>query len=153
MIRCSALFCKLFRIKKSSDTLYLDFIGKFNPSKEACPFCRASGTLTPFASYKRNVVDIVDGTTVYNCITVQRMICSSCGHTHAVLPDFLIPYCQYSLPFVLRVLWNYFTGSKTIAELCEQVQITSSMLYRWKALFLNVERQIRCSMKSQITCS
>ena len=136
MIRCSALFCKLFQIKKSSDTLYADFIGKFSPFKEACPFCHASGTLDSFASYERTVVDIVDGTIVYNRIMVQRLICSSCGHTHAVLPDFLIPYCQYSLPFILRVLWTYFTGNKTIAELCKQVQITPSMLYRWKALFL-----------------
>ena len=136
MIRCSALFCKLFQIKKSSDTLYLDFLGKYNLSREACPFCHTSGTLAPFASYERTVVDIVDETTVYNRITVQRMICSSCGHTHAVLPDFLIPYGQYSLPFILRVLWAYFTSSKTVSELCEQVQITPSMLYRWKALFL-----------------
>ena len=137
MIRCCALFCKLFQINNSSNTLYTDFIGKFRPFQKTCPSCHARGTLTAFSTYERYVVDFdKGGKPEDHRISVQRLVCSGCGHTHAVLPDFIIPYCQYSLLFVLRVLWSYFTRSKTVAELCEVAQITPSMLYRWKILFL-----------------
>ena len=37
--------------------------------------------------------------------------CPVCESTHAVLPDFIIPYCSYSLFFILRVLGSYFFTS------------------------------------------
>lgn len=67
---------------------------------------------------------------------MERVRCRSCGHTHAVLPDWLIPYSTYSLRFILRVLAAYYLGCKTVEELCRRYAISASMLYEWKRLFL-----------------
>ena len=136
MIRLSALFCKLFQIKNTSDILYERFTADFRPENEECPFCHARGNFVSFGSYQRYAVDISDEGSVSHQISVRRVKCKNCSHTHALLPDFLIPYSQHSLSFILRVLFLYFLHYKTVEKLCTWAQITPSMLYRWKALFL-----------------
>lgn len=78
---------------------------------------------------------------VYTSIEVKRVRCGSCGHTHAVLPDFIIPYTTYSLLFILQVLAAYFLGSGIVEELYGRFSITPSMLYQRKASFLS-DREI-----------
>lgn len=78
---------------------------------------------------------------VYTSIKIKRVRCGSCGRTHAVLPDFIIPYTTYSLLFILQVLAAYFLGTRTVEELCRRFSITPSMLYQWKSSFLS-DREI-----------
>ena len=137
MIRLSALFCKLFQIKISSEVLYARFAEGFRLDEEECPFCHAKGNFVSFGTYPRYIVDLIDGKPTCHRISVLRFLCKNCSHTHAILPDFIVPYSQYSLTFILRVLYVYFLQSKSVESLCEWAQITPSMLYRWKALFLN----------------
>jgi len=68
-------------------------------------------------------------------VSIPRVVCSSCGHTHAILPDILIPYGSYSFTFILNVLKEYFKGSTTLISLCSKYQIFPSTLYGWKKLF------------------
>lgn len=136
MIRHSSLFCKCFQIKKTSDALYKMFMDGYDLHHEKCPYCHAKGELSFFSQYDRQVIDLVDNEMVYHTISVQRSVCSNCRRTHAILPDFLIPYCQHSIMFILRVLWLYYTRNLSVAKLCQQTAITPSMLYRWKKLFL-----------------
>ena len=60
------------------------------------------------------------------------MRCKSCGHTHAIIPDYIIPY---SLLFVLRVLGEYFLRKRTVEGMCRRYNITPSMVYSWKRVF------------------
>lgn len=113
---------------------------KFVPEKEVCPACGCKGSCRVHAYYDRFVVDFVKGRSVSSRIRVTRVICS-CGHTHAILPDPLIPYRSYSLFFILRVLTEYFLHLKKVAGLCNTFLITPSMLYRWKKLFLEHRRE------------
>lgn len=108
----------------------------YSHTLQQCPSCHSKGNLIPHGSYQRNIIDFADGRTTYRKISVKRFKCQGCGHTHAVLPDIIIPYAQYSLFFLLRVLGEYFLLLKTVSELCLAYRITPSMLYRWKALFL-----------------
>lgn len=136
MIRKFSLFCKLIRIKTSSDSLFSAFMESYSHTLQKCPSCHSKGNLIPHASYCRNIIDFTGGKTIYCKISVRRFKCQSCGHTHAVLPDLIVPYAQYSLFFLLRVLGEYFLRLKTISEICHTYTITPSMIYRWKALFL-----------------
>ncbi len=106
----------------------------FDPHKEFCPICGRTGDCVPFASYDRYIIDYVCGSTVSSTFTITRIKCS-CGHTHAILPDPLIPYDQYSLFFILHVLMEYYLRLHTISALCDRFGISVSTLYRWKALF------------------
>ena len=136
MIRKFSLFCKLIRIKTSSDSLFSAFMDSYSHTMQECPSCHSKGNFIPHGFYKRNIIDFTGGKATYHKISVKRLKCQSCGHTHAVLPDLIVPYAQYSLFFLLRILGEYFLRLKTISEICLVYSITPSMLYRWKALFL-----------------
>ena len=136
MIRKFSLFCKLIRIKTSSDSLFSSFMDSYSHTMQRCPSCHSKGNLIPHGSYQRNIIAFTNGKTTYHKISVRRFKCQSCGHTHAILPDIIVPYAQYSLFFLLRVLGEYFLHLKTVSEICHIYAITPSMLYRWKALFL-----------------
>lgn len=136
MIRKFSLFCKLIRIKTSSESLFSSFMKDYSLAMEECPCCHSKDNCIFHSFYERNLIDFIQETTVYHKISVTRVKCQSCGHTHAILPDLIIPYGQYSLFFLLRVLAEYFAHSKTIPEICERYSITASMLYRWKLIFL-----------------
>ncbi len=134
MIRKNALFCKLIRIKTSSKALF-DFVMKgFRPELQTCPCCGAKGSCRIHAYYGRSLVDFIDGTPIRHSLCILRLICS-CGHTHAVLPDFIIPYSSYGLFFILRVMAEYFLHLSTVEKLCERFSITSGQLRRFLKLF------------------
>ena len=102
-----------------------------------CPYCGAKHPhWSKFASYERDLISWEKGLPVTYRITVTRIICSSCGHTHAVLPEIIIPYGSYSLIFILNVLRDYYLSHMTVQELCNKYMIATSTLYAWKRLFL-----------------
>ena len=107
MIRKFSLFCKLIRIKTSSESLFSSFMKDYSLAMEECPCCHSQDNCIFHGFYERNLIDFIQGTTVYHKISVTRVKCQSCGHTHAILPDLIIPYGQYSLFFLLRVLTEY----------------------------------------------
>lgn len=108
MIRKNSLFCKLIRIKKSSKVLFDSYMDSFCPEKETCPICSSSSNYRIHSYYGRRIIDFIHGERVLLEVTVLRLVCESCGHTHAVLPDMVIPYSSYSLFFILRVLAEAF---------------------------------------------
>ena len=106
----------------------------------ACPSCGSRGNCVPHGSYKRVLIDVEHSKVVYGSVEIKRVRCKSCGHTHALLPDYIVPYTTYSLLFILRVLAAYFLGRETVEQLCQRYEISPSMLYEWKALFLEHKR-------------
>lgn len=134
MIRENSLFCKLIHIKTSSKSLFDSFMAGFRPQLQTCPCCGAQGTCQIHAYYDRSLVDFIGGSPVRHSLCVLRLICT-CGHTHAILPDFIIPYSGYGLLFILRVLAEYFLHLSTVEKLCERFSITLSQLHRWLRLF------------------
>lgn len=134
MIRENSLFCKLIRIKSSSINLFDSFMDDFRPELQTCPCCGAKGSCRIHAYYGRSLVDFTGGRTVRHSLCILRLICT-CGHTHAVLPDFIVPYSGYGLFFILRVLAEYFLRLATVERLCERFSITPGQLYRWLGIF------------------
>lgn len=134
MIRENSLFCKLVRIKSSSKILFDSFMAGFRSELQTCPCCGVKGSCRIHAYYDRSLVDFIGGTQVRHSLCIMRLICT-CGHTHAILPDFIIPYSSYGLFFLLRVLAEYFLRLSTVERLCERFGITLSQLRRWLQLF------------------
>lgn len=89
----------------------------------------------PHGFYERYVVDFYGGGPVISLVRILRVRCN-CRRTHALLLDSLIPYCQYSLRFILQVLKMYFRHSRTVEGICDFFQIAPPTLYRLKRLFL-----------------
>lgn len=135
MIRRFSIFCKLNEIKFSDRKWFEDAAGMPLPPDQPCPYCLAKGTLRLFGHYNRYLVEWDGNTQKCSTVTVQRYICDSCGHTHAILPSCIVPYRSYSLRFLLIVLRAYFTRPGSVERLCDHYGITISMLYRWLRLF------------------
>jgi len=134
MIRENSLFCKLIRIKSSSKALFDSFMDGFRPELQTCPYCGVKGSCSVHAYYGRSLVDFIGGSLVRHSLCILRLVCT-CGHTHAILPDVIIPYSCYGLFFILRVLAEYFLRFSTVEKLCERFSITLSQLRRWLLLF------------------
>lgn len=101
-----------------------------------CPYCGAKHPIWSYHdSYTRYLISYESQDTVTYTIEITRIVCSSCKHTHAILPEIIIPYTSYSLIFVLSVLKDYFSKMK-VKEVCEKYQISISTLYEWKRLFI-----------------
>ncbi len=106
----------------------------FHPELQTCPCCGVKGYCSVHAYYDRSLVDFAGGKPVRHSLCILRLVCS-CGHTHAILPDFIIPYSTYGLFFILRVLAEYFLRPVSVERLCERFLITQNQLYRWLVLF------------------
>ena len=131
MIRKNLLNCKLNFDNYSSQEVFNPFLSEFRPEFERCPFCNALGQCKRHGSYERCLTDIKHGEIVIIRVKIPRVICS-CGRTHGAIPDYIVPYRWYSLPFILHILILYFSGSMTIEKLCETYGFSHSTLYRWK---------------------
>lgn len=104
----------------------------------SCPTCGiARGDWVRSGTYERWAVtyDYANGPVVTR-MKIQRLLCRHCRgagqlHTHAVLPDFIIPYRQYSIQFILHFLMLYYTGSCSVEDICMKAGIEQALLYEW----------------------
>ena len=136
MIRHFTEFCKQKLKNLSDETIFRKASDSFSYHNKKCPRCRATGKLSPYGSYYRNLVSYENGCVTEGRVRVVRFKCASCGATHALLPDVLIPYSSYVLWFQLTVLLAYLERTTTVVAVCERFHIAVSTLYRWKKNFL-----------------
>jgi hypothetical protein len=135
MIRKFSLLCKLNFINNSDLSIFHSIYDSLSFSKEICSHCNARHSCSLHSTYERHLIAMQGHHIVCHTVTITRVICSSCGHTHAILPDILIPYGSYSLFFILKILRLYFLHTSTVTSLCEHFQISISTLYTWVHLF------------------
>ena len=143
MIRVFAALCKSLFETLTDVSIFKNATDGFSYYGESCPNCGAAGKLSPYGSYFRNLVSYENGATVEERINPLRFECTSCGVTHALLPDVLTPYSPYSLRFKLAALTAYFERDTTVADakptvhaICEHFGIAVSTLYSWKERLL-----------------
>lgn len=84
--------------------------GKKNdfPRLDVCPCCSYPSNLSRHGFYWRNAIFCK----AQFRIPILRLKCSSCGKTISFLPDFLLPYFQYSLEYILEVAKQYILERK-----------------------------------------
>ena len=135
MIREKALFCKLFYIKKSSKELFQSYMDKYRPELDTCPYCGARGRCRIHGYYKRRIGEFRDGTVIWEKVSVMRVRCTGCGHTHAILPDIIIPYARHGILFILRALASHFIHRLPIEKACEKYSVSRNLFFRWLSLW------------------
>jgi len=123
-------------------------MASFQPEMESCPYCDARASCHIFAYYRRYLIDFVTGHPVVVQIRILRVICASCGSTHAILFDPIIPYEQHSLFFILRVLATYLLRISTVEKICKTFEISTSTFQRWKKLYEQHRREWQGTLKS-----
>ena len=130
MIQFFGFLRKINFLKVTAYELYQAYTSKFNPSKFPCPICRTKHPdWKKHATYERYIISFENGKTINCQVIIIRYRCASCGHTHALLPEFLIPYRSYSILFIISVLKDYFAKSLTIEKISEKYGISASTIY------------------------
>lgn len=117
----------------------------FCPEKETCPYCGSQGNCRRHAYYLRNLIWF-DGTSqVCFRLKILRVKCSGCNHTHAILPDVIIPYACYGIQFIMKVLAEHLSKGSTVESVCTKYGISQVLFFRWlrilkkdKCLFLGL---------------
>lgn len=142
MIRIFNLFCKLKNIKLSDQEWFDRAIAKLNLSEQVCPYCDSKGQMIFHDSYPRYMITLKANHIETEILRIPSVKCDSCGHTHAVLPEMLIPYSSYSIRFVLTVLKDYFLHAHTVEKICEMYQIAHSTFYAFRDLFFSHKKLI-----------
>ena len=137
MIRDIAIFIKLKHLKFTDQQIFDAAVSAFDASACSCPLCHARGRFRQIQSYDRHMISATNGARTDTVISAWRFLCESCGHTHALLPDILIPFGSYSLRFILTVLAGYLERPGTVADYFAQWQIAVSTLYGWIHLFIS----------------
>jgi len=118
----------------------------------AYPDCPSTGRYTSAGSYTRSLICYSDEKIENHTICVKRLECSSCGHTHALLPSVVIPYSPFSFHFVISLLYDYITHKHgTVMSLCLHYDISVSTLYRIRRRFLDDKKLMLGIMEDAIT--
>lgn len=96
-----------------------------------CPKCNCVGRFYFHGFYIRFLYIVLSGV---NCfikkrikVRVTRIKCQCCGKTHAILHHDVIPYRQYALSFVIKVLKSHFILKHNIQEICIEFDISETL--------------------------
>lgn len=133
MIRLFSDLCKCFNKINSKNEIetFNFYIDSLDVNALVCPFCGAKHSLTIFASYQRHLVTYSEKVTSDHNISISRGICSSCGHTHAILPSVIIPYMSFSFGFTISIIRDYLVNTfPSVKVMCENYGIAITTFYR-----------------------
>ena len=115
-------------------TQYYEFIAEMDRFQIECNYCHRRGCCIRHAYYQRNYLlkpEALDPVP----ISILRMKCKECGTTHAILPEEIVAYAQFSAVFMFLVLYQYYLREKTVEAICAEFGIAPPALYRWKKTF------------------
>jgi len=135
MIRLFLALCKCFHLTKNNDDyeIYRSYMDSALSDMIPCPFssCGQKGNYHEDGSYQRLLVCYTNARVERYEITIPRIECNSCGHSHALLAPVIVPYSPFSFHFVISLLYDFITHKyDTVAALCQVYDIAVSTLYR-----------------------
>lgn len=91
-----------------------------------------SPNLTYILSYERNYIIFQNNAVIESVVSIPVVYCKNCNHYHAILPYlFISPHCQYSIPFILCVIFDKKYSNLTVEEISEKYGVSKSTIYRW----------------------
>lgn len=133
MIRLFFQLCKCYKQISFENEIYNfnEQLKSINIEELKCPFCGAKHSLSAFASYNRHLLTYENNAVQDNLVKIQRYICSSCGHTHAILPSVIVPYMSFSFNFTISIIHDYLINRfHSVGAMCEHYCIAISTFYR-----------------------
>lgn len=106
------------------------YVNTLNFCHLQCPNCH-SHHLIRWGYYERNVIFFSNNRiAIENTILkIQRVMCKSCGKTHALLPFGIIPYKQFTDEIISKILFELTYN--TLVHVFNKYQIDLSIIKNW----------------------
>lgn len=144
--------CKTFHKIKNLDehTLYSLMEDVCFSMAQGCPSCHApASSFYRNGSYQRHLVCYSKGCVCDRRITVRSCLCTSCRHSHALLPSLIIPYSSFSLGFLISLLYARATRKfPSVTSLCKHFDISESTYYRIKKRFTSDSKALMDAIRT-----
>lgn len=139
MITLFKFICNLYT--ENIQNFYDDFICSLQMHQLVCS-CGRAACLTIHGYYKRTLKTPRGPVRMRIC----RVRCSACKITHALMPVFIVPYSQTSLPDQVEIIRNYEEGNRDFSALMERCPsidennikaVVRNYLHCWKQRLLS----------------
>ena len=119
-------------------TLTQEYIQELMPTCEDitcnCPNCNAHSNFSLHGAYTRNISFLIESK-IYNFrVSVTRVRCNSCKSTHALLPNFIVPYKNFSFESILNIVTE--ACSSSVLKTAEKLQLSYQLIYSFINLLL-----------------
>ena len=115
----------------TSYNTYSNTISNFNRTIQyACPCCHAKHSMTRHGYYHRYLIVMGNAGLEEAELDILRLRCSSCGHTHAILPGEIIPFSLYTFPAILWIVSEHIVNRKSILNVAEDSHTSYQVIYR-----------------------
>lgn len=135
------------------ETFLLNHLSSSNFHSHYNEICK-SPNMKYLLSYERNYITFQNNCIMEETCLIPVVYCNNCNHCHALLPNlFIAPYCQYSISFILCVLYDKECSNLTVENILEKYRISKSTLYRWIEkfkLYLTYFLQLRSKHSNHI---
>lgn len=118
--------------------------------RNVCPCCHAKGKLVKYGTYERNISVLVDNEVENYRVSIQRVICTSCNHTHALLPNFIVPYKIMAIFSIAQIVKRASISSAY--KLAETINLSVQMIYSYIAIVLAFFDNFRILNNSKEYC-
>lgn len=133
------------------NSFFLDPNAPFHSHNDIC--CK-SKNLKYLFSYTRQYTIFKNNEIIDAVLSIPVFYCPDCNHYHAFLPHhFILPYSQYSIPFILCVLYDKKYSGMTVNEIVDKYHIAVSTLYRWNdryarylTYYQNLRNKYQCEL-------
>ena len=126
------------KISKENVSLTNEYIQSLMPSCEDihcnCPKCKAKSNFSYHGSYTRNLTLIREANIYDFKVKVTRVICNSCGSTHALLPNFIVPYKIFSRDSILSTVAS--KASTSVIKVSREIGISMQLIYNFILLIM-----------------
>ena len=84
----------------------------------SCPNCNSTDFIK-WGNYERNIIFLANNECRCRVISIKRVKCKSCNHTHALLPEGIVPYKQHTLKTIIKAITN-------------QTNVSENLIKKWK---------------------
>jgi hypothetical protein len=124
------------KINKNVKEILEKYINTNNFGYFRCPICQ-SDEFIRWGFYERSVY-FISNIVEYKVIRIQRVKCVHCNHTHALLPEPIVPYKQFCLDTIMYALAN--------DELTYQFKMSQDTINKWLYQFKKKFYPFVCTM-------
>lgn len=100
-----------------------------------CPKCGAIDNFSFHCTYERNLSFCLNDSVQNFTVTVTRVICNSCSSTHALLPDFIVPYKIMASFSICKIVIESMHSSALAVS--KKFSISYQLIYAYIALMLS----------------
>lgn len=118
--------------------------------RNVCPCCHAKEKLIKYGTYERNISILIDNDIENYRVSIQRVICTSCNHTHALLPNFIVPYKIMAIFSISQIVKRASISSAY--KLAETINLSVQMIYSYIAIVLAFFDNFRILNNSKEYC-